>query len=112
MLSATIILLVKDALEAMGVAVIAYGGARSAYQLITYLLRGTPQFNRIRLEFGYCVILGLEFMVGGDVVGSLVNPDYHSLAVLGAIVVIRTILSVFLNKELEALSPEQRHAIT
>ena len=34
--------------------------------------------NYIRLEFGNSVILGLEFMVGADIVGSVAQPDYYN----------------------------------
>jgi len=67
--------------------------------------------NAIRLQFGNSIILGLEFMVGADIVGSLVEPDYYNLGLLGILVLIRTILSYFLNIELESLSPQQREAV-
>ena len=70
----------------------------------------TLSTNYIRLQFGYSVILGMEFMVGADIIGSLADPDYYSLGLLGMLVLIRTVLSYFLSKELEALSPKQRQA--
>ncbi len=67
--------------------------------------------NYIRLQFGDSVILGLEFMVGADIVGSLVAPDYYNLGLLAIIVLIRTVLTYFLSLELKELTPSQRKAI-
>lgn len=72
---------------------------------------GTFNANYVRLQFGNSVILGLEFMVGADIIGSLVAPDYYNLGLLAIIVLVRTILSYFLNIELEALTPRQRQSI-
>lgn len=69
-------------------------------------------FNAIRFRLGHGIILALEFMVGADIIESAINPDYYDLGILASIVAIRTFLSYFLNKELEALSPEQRNKLT
>jgi uncharacterized membrane protein len=50
-------------------------------------------------------------MVGADIVGSLVQPDYYNLGLLAILVVIRTVLSYFLNLELAMLTPQQRQTI-
>jgi uncharacterized membrane protein len=65
----------------------------------------------IRLQFGESVILGLEFMVGADIIGSLIAPDYYNLGMLAIIVGVRTVLSYFLSRELRDLTPVQRKAI-
>lgn len=99
---------IRDVIGALGVAVICLGALRSLYQLFMLLFHRTYTENYIRLQFGNSVILGLEFMVGADIIGSLVAPDYYNLGLLAIIVIIRTILSFFLSKELEALTPDQR----
>ena len=110
LLSDSFLLYIKDFLAFLGVMVIAFGGLRSVYQLVMGMLFKMFGSSYIRLQFGHSVTLGLEFMVAGDIVGSLVKPDYYNLGLLAIIVLIRTILSYFLNKELEALTPEQQHA--
>lgn len=62
----------------------------------------------IRFQLGSSVILGLEFMVGADIIGSLVNPNYYNMGILAIVVIIRTILSYFISLELERLTPEQK----
>jgi uncharacterized membrane protein len=103
-----LLLHIKDAIALIGVIVIAVGALRSLYQLFMLVAHKKYSANYIRLDFGNCVILGLEFMVGGDIIGSLIQPNYYNLGLLAIIVIIRTILSYFLNLELAALTPEQK----
>lgn len=107
-LSDIFLMYIKDFLEFIGVMVILVGAIRSVYQMSMFIMYNRFSANTIRLQFGHSVTLGLEFMVGGDIIGSLVKPNYYNLGLLAIIVVIRTVLSYFLNKELEALTPEQR----
>ncbi len=105
-----ILLSIRAFIRAIGVVVICLGAIRSLYQL--FMLLGYEKFdsNYIRLKFGDTVILGLEFMVGADIIGSLVSPNYYNLGLLAIIVLIRTVLSFFLSMELRALTPGQRKA--
>lgn len=93
----------RGLIGSLGVIVICIGAIRSLYQLFIFVKHGTFSANYIRLQFGDSVILGLEFMVGADIIGSLVAPDYYNLGLLAIIVIIRTILSYFLSKELREL---------
>ena len=56
--------------------------------------------ENIRLKLGSYLVLGLEFFIAGDIVKTIITPTWESLGMLGAIVVIRTILSYFLTKDL------------
>ena len=105
-----ILLGIRAFIRAIGVVVITLAAMRSVYQLFMLLFKQKFTPNYIRLQFGDGVILGLEFMVGADIVGSLVKPDYYSLGLLGILVIIRTILSYFLSQELRALTPKEQKA--
>lgn len=102
---------VREFIAMIGVVVITAGAVRSVYQLLQLVMYNSVSSSYIRLEFGDSVILGLEFMVGADIVGSMVSPDYYNLGLLAILVLVRTILSYFLNLELIALTPKQRHAL-
>lgn len=55
-------------------------------------------------------LLGLEFLVAADIVGTVtVKPDVNKLYALGLIVLIRTFLSFSLNVEIEGRFPWRRH---
>jgi uncharacterized membrane protein len=56
---------------------------------------------------GRVLTLGLEFIVAADLIGTTTTPDYYALGILAIIVIIRTVLSYTLNKEIESLAKEQ-----
>jgi uncharacterized membrane protein len=105
------LLYIREAIAMIGVVVITAGALRSLYQLYQFVTYEDYDASYIRLQFGDSVILGLEFMVGADIVGSLVQPNYYNLGLLAILVLVRTVLSYFLNLELEALKPRQRQAM-
>ena len=51
-------------------------------------------------------VLGLEFLIASDILKTVLEPTMNELIILGGIVVVRTILSVFLNKEIKELETE------
>jgi len=57
----------------------------------------------IRLKLGSYLVLALEFFIAGDIVKTIITPTWQSLGILGAIVVIRTVLSYFLTKDLKKI---------
>ena len=68
---------------------------------------GTYTVNNIRqlrADFGTYLLLGLEFLIASDILKTVVDPTLDELAILGGVVVVRTVLSVFLNKEIKELA--------
>ncbi len=57
----------------------------------------------IRIKLGSYLVLALEFFIAGDIVKTIITPTWESLGILGAIVVIRTILSYFLTKDIKKI---------
>ncbi len=95
------------AIGLIGVAVVIWGVALGLWEFIRgqYLaLRNkTPvPLDDIRYELGRYLLLGLEFFIAADVVHTIVQPTLEEVAVLAAIVIIRTIISYFLNREMAA----------
>ena len=62
------------------------------------------QRELLRHHVGSYLLLGLEFLIAADVIHTLIKPTLEEVAVLGSIVVIRTILNFFLNKEIASHS--------
>ena len=52
-------------------------------------------------RFGVWLLLGLEFELAADIIGSIVSPTWQDIGELGAIAVIRTFLNYFLEKDLD-----------
>lgn len=59
--------------------------------------------RKLRAIFGTYLLLGLEFLIASDILKTVLEPTLNELAILGGVVVVRTILSVFLNKEIKEL---------
>jgi uncharacterized membrane protein len=63
-----------------------------------------------RQDMGRSILLGLEFLVAGDIIRTVVvHPSLDNVIVLGLIVLIRTFLSLALELEVEGRWPWQNH---
>lgn len=63
-----------------------------------------PHFDAtegIRLQLGRVLTLGLEFTVASDILRTAVAPTRQDILNLGAIVLLRTLLNYFLEREIE-----------
>jgi uncharacterized membrane protein len=65
--------------------------------------------KRLRHVLGYYLLLGLEFLIAADIIDTLMHPTLQDLGALGAIVLIRTVISFSLNAELKS---DQKHKPT
>jgi uncharacterized membrane protein len=65
-------------------------------------------YRPYRQSIGRAILLGLELLVGGDIIRTVAaSPTFDSVGVLALIVVIRTFLSFSLQVELEGRWPWQ-----
>lgn len=58
--------------------------------------------NRIKIYLGSYILLSLEVLIASDIIETIMNPSLDDILVLAGIVVIRTTISYFLGKEIEA----------
>lgn len=69
-------------------------------------------YRTFRHDLGKAILLGLEFLVAGDIIATVSTaPTMENVLVLGVIVVIRTFLSLSLQVELEGKWPWQKKEI-
>jgi uncharacterized membrane protein len=99
-------------IEVLGAAIIVAGVIKVAITrgTIRYLFQlGKPgAFEDYKHQLGKTLLLGLEFLVAGDVVRTVaLEPTLNNVAVLGLLVLIRTFLSWSLSVEIEARWPWQ-----
>ncbi len=93
-------------IEALGIVAVLWGILEAilglAHRGWSVLTRAAarPDLGAIRLAMGEKMVLGLEFFLAGDIIQTIVVPTWNSLAILGGIVVIRTVIVYFLNLEL------------
>ncbi|WFE40709.1 DUF1622 domain-containing protein [Micromonospora sp. WMMD998] len=65
-------------------------------------------YRAYRQGVGRAILLGLEFLVGGDIIRTVaVSPTFTSVGVLALIVLVRTFLSFSLEVELDGRWPWQ-----
>ena len=101
--------------EAAAVLIVAYGALESFARLLWIVVTpGTTHGERKALwrRFGVWLLLGLEFELAADIIGSVISPTWMDIGELGAIAVIRTFLNYFLEKDLERAEETGETAIT
>ena len=105
---------VATALEIFGVLVIVGGIVWATARFVIRDLRsgdGVRAYERYRANLGRGILLGLEILVGADIVATVTAPlTFRSVGLLGLIVLIRTFLSFALEVEIEGKWPWQRVA--
>lgn len=62
--------------------------------------------NKIKIYLGSYILLSLEVLIASDIIETIMNPTLDDILVLAGIVVIRTTISYFLGKEIEAAEKE------
>jgi uncharacterized membrane protein len=96
-------------IEVCGVLTILIGGALAVFRFVTSRTPtsdGKSSYENLRGSLGQAILLGLEFLVAGDIIGTVaVEPTFRSLGVLGLIVLIRTFLSFSLEVEIKGRWP-------
>ena len=100
---------VGTAVDTAGVSVIVIGALIATTRFL-FQRRGETSilFRLYRQDLGRAILLGLEFLVAGDIIRTVVvAPTFDNVIVLGLIVLIRTFLSMSLQLELEGRWPWQ-----
>lgn len=62
----------------------------------------------IRHQLGSYLLLGLEFLISADIIETITHPTLKDMGILGSIVIIRTIISYFIEKEVEEFEPPEK----
>jgi len=97
------------AIELAGIVAMVGGGIVATTLLVRALRRGSPfaaSYVTYRVHLGRAILLGLELLVAADIIGTVaVNPTVGSVAALGLIVLIRTLLSFSLEVEINGHWP-------
>lgn len=108
---------VSKVVDGMGVTVIVVGLVASSLLFLWRQLRhrdrsGTKQFENpfrwYRQSLGRSILIGLEFLIAGDIIRTVaVAPTFYNLGTLAVLVAIRSFLSWGLSMEIEGRWPWQ-----
>ena len=99
--------------EAAAVLVVLYGALEAFARLLRLVFTPAASHGERKAlwrRFGVWLLLGLEFELAADIIGSVISPTWMDIGELGAIAVIRTFLNYFLEKDLEHAEKSPEHA--
>jgi uncharacterized membrane protein len=105
--------IVGIAVDTAGVCIIIIGAITGT---VRFLLRKPSgpisPYRMYRQDVGRALLLGLEFLVAGDIIRTVVvDPTFDNVIVLGMIVLIRTFLSWSLQLEVDGHWPWQQRSL-
>lgn len=100
---------IAKGMEAIGVLIISIGAIIAIIRfLIAEIKFKKHLYSRLRKELGKAILLGLEVLVAGDIIATVViGPTLEKVVTLAIIVLIRTFLSISLQVEIEGKFPWQ-----
>ncbi|HPT94701.1 MAG TPA: DUF1622 domain-containing protein [Microbacteriaceae bacterium] len=102
--------------ESVGVIVMIVGFVIALILAARVLARREPgqqAFTVLRTTLGSSILLGLEVLVAADLVRTITSkPSLEEAAILGMIVLIRTVLSMSIQIEIEGTLPWRRAMLT
>jgi len=104
-----IIFVISEVIDFAGVAIIALGALIGVILCIQDLLgqeRAVNAYRHLRTFLGRSLLLGLEFLVAGDIIKTVaIEPTFDSVIVLALIVAVRTVLSLSIDVEIDGRWP-------
>lgn len=97
-------------LESLAVLIIVCGSVRALYLFASHCAFSRHclnEFTQTRLRLGHSLSLGLEFLIGADIVKSAaISPTWQDLGKLAAIVAIRSVINLLLLWEMKETEKE------
>lgn len=103
---------IAKAVEAVGVAIMVLSGLGALVAAAVAVSKPETRggaYTQLRRNLGRAILLGLEVLIIGDIVRTIVvDPTLESVAVLGLIVLIRIVLSFSLEIEMDGTTPWSR----
>jgi uncharacterized membrane protein len=107
---------VGTSVDGVGVFIVAGGMVVATLRLVPRLRDRAHEngnyYSLYRQDVGRAILLGLEFLIAGDIIRTVVvAPTLQNVVVLGLIVLIRTFLSLSLQLEIEGKLPWQHEVV-
>ena len=102
--------IIGTGVDGVGVFIVAGGMVVATARLAAHRAQNTGNYYSLyRQDVGRAILLGLEFLIAGDIIRTVVvAPTMQNVLVLGMIVLIRTFLSLSLQLEIEGKLPWRR----
>ncbi|ENZ02487.1 hypothetical protein HMPREF1092_01722 [Clostridium thermobutyricum] len=94
-------------MNCIAIIILIFGVILAAYYFIKKSLTSKnlnllSQNNKtLRNQLASYILLSFEILIASDIIQSIIKPDIKDILVLGALVIIRTLISYFLDKEVK-----------
>jgi uncharacterized membrane protein len=97
--------------EACGGLVIAIGVSRTivGYVCACGFHHRSEDVTSLRITLGKSMVLALEFQVAADILKTGLSPTWQDILLLAAIITVRTVMNILLERELEFLDSDHPH---
>lgn len=103
---------VAQAFEVIGVTILVIGAIAALIRAIAKRATGSDFYKSVRTDFGHTLLLGLEVLVAADIVKTVaVDSTLESVTILGILVLVRTLLSISLDAEIDGVWPWRRRRV-
>jgi len=99
-----LIVYLATGVEAMAAVIIGFAALEAAVKSFhLFIHRHEMQLTKeqIRLGLGRWLALGLEFELAADILRTTVAPTWNEIGQLAAIIIIRTVLNFYLQKDID-----------
>lgn len=97
-------------LEIVATIIILVGSIRALMPYVSHCMFSKQclgEFIATRIRLGHALSLGLEFLIGADILKSAVSPSWQDLGRLAAIVAIRSAINFLLIWEMKETDTEK-----
>ena len=93
-------------LELIGVFIVAYGTIKSFIKFIRSGLNSDD--TRVKIDLAETLALSLEFKMAGEILKTVVSHTIEELSILGAVIVLRALLTFLIHWEIGNEKKEAR----
>ena len=104
--------LIAVGVDAVGIAVILLGFVMAVVRTVPILIQTravnvVEPLQTVRCDLGTYIVFALELMIVSDLLHSVISRSLDDLYFLAGIVVLRTVISYFLGKEIQEIHAAQ-----
>jgi uncharacterized membrane protein len=104
---------VTAAIDIVSIAIMLIGATRFVLGFVVAELRGDAAarvqgIDRSRMELGRYILAGLELLIVSDIIHTALSLALNDLLFLGLLVLIRSVISYFLDREIREIRTELR----
>lgn len=93
------------AIEMVAILVVAYGSVYAVISVVRVVVAGGSNAEKrlVWMTYAQWLVVGLTFQLAADIVSTTVAPTWDQIGRVAAIAAIRTMLTFFLDRDIEAI---------